>query len=97
MENKEINVKALNNLKETELIYLLEHKKDELSEEQISYIESKINKLEEKEINLEKGKVKTYTLNTNFKNGYVNIIVLMLATWITCLCGMFYVYSNIMG
>ena len=31
--------------------------------------------------------------------GYINIIILMLTVWATCLCGMFYVYSqlSIMG
>lgn len=49
---------------------------------------------------------KTYTnALPQFKNsraddaGYINIIILMLTVWATCLCGMFYVYSqlNIMG
>ena len=49
---------------------------------------------------------KTYTKALpQFKNsraddaGYINIIILMLTVWATCLCGMFYVYSqlSIMG
>ena len=49
---------------------------------------------------------KTYTnALPQFKNsraddaGYINIIILMLTVWATCLCGMFYVYSqlSIMG
>jgi len=37
--------------------------------------------------------------SNNDRAGYIDIIILMLVTWITCLCGMAYIYShlNIMG
>lgn len=37
--------------------------------------------------------------SNNDRAGYIDIIILMLVTWVTCLCGMAYVYSqlNIMG
>ena len=45
---------------------------------------------------------KTYSKSlSQFKNsraddaGYVNIIILMLTVWATCLCGMAYVYSQL--
>ena len=75
-------------------------------------IESKLaviereNKLEDAsmgENNFGQVTAKTMTKSLpQFKNnkdsyGYVDIIILMLVTWVTCLCGMFYVYSNIMG
>lgn len=42
---------------------------------------------------------KPFKSKSNDDAGYINIIILMLTVWATCLCGMFYVYSqlSIMG
>lgn len=110
MENQEMNVENKINpspfdaLSESDLIYLLEHNKESLTEAQIIDIQSRINRLQNNSEDLEYtlAKEKQLTLMPPKKTGragYVDIIILMLTTWITCLCGMAYIYSrlNIIG
>lgn len=93
-------------LSETDLIYLLEHNSSQLTEAQKLDIQARISSFErarqaEMEIIDFPEPTKIYKkLPQNKKRaGYIDIIVLMLTVWATCLCGMAYVYSqlNIMG
>lgn len=85
-------------LTEGDLAYLLEHDKDKLTSEQIASIETRISKIkQEKEaISLENNKVYTLTPPKK-KAGYVDVVVLMLTTWCTCMVALAYIYANIMG
>ena len=93
-------------LNETELMFLLEHNGEQLTEAQKLDIQAKLNSFQVLKGNEKKQdqpfvqKVYTKTMpQHNRKAGYVNIIILMLTVWLTCLCGMAYIYSqlNIMG
>lgn len=85
-------------LNETELLFLLEHNKEMLTEAQILDIQSKLNNFQIMKENEKKQempqvqKVYTKTIPKNNK-GYINIIVLMLTVWATCMCCMLYVFS----
>lgn len=105
MKNQEyenrVNPSLFDKLSNADLHYLLEHDKDKLTEAQVFDIQSRINRFEEEDI-YDKSNDKTLTLNIPKKfnkAGYVDIIVLMLVTWATCLCGMAYIYAklNIIG
>lgn len=104
--NNGISPNPFDKLSETELIFLLEHNSDKLTEAQKLDLQARINSFQsvkEEEIGLvQKTVQKVYTKtprNDLRKAGYVDIIVLMLTVWVTCLCGMAYIYSqlNIMG
>ena len=109
MENQNldnlISPNPLDKLSETELIYLLQTN-PQLPEAQKLEIQARINRFEvERQAEMEvidfPEPAKQYTKlpQNNRRAGYVDIIVLMLTVWATCLCGMAYVYSqlNIMG
>jgi len=110
MENQELNngisPNPFDKLSETDLIYLLQNNSAQLTEAQKLDIQSRISNFErarqaEMEIIDFPEPQKTYQkLPQNTRRaGYIDIIVLMLTVWATCLCGMAYVYSqlNIMG
>ena len=109
MENQNfdnvISPNPLDNLTETDLIYLLQNN-PQLPEAQKLDIQARISQFErarqaEMEIIDFPEPAKQYQKlpQNNRRAGYVDIIVLMLTVWATCLCGMAYVYSqlNIMG
>jgi len=110
MENQNlegiIGPNPFDSLSETDLIYLLQHNSEQLTEAQKLDIKARISKFEgarqaEMEIIDFPEPVKQYQKlpQNNRRAGYVDIIILMLTVWTTCLCGMAYVYSqlNIMG
>ena len=103
--NNGISPNPFDKLSETDLIFLLEHSSDKLTEAQKLDIQARINSFQsvrEQEMEFVQRpteKVYTKVRPNNKKAGYVDVIVLMLTVWATCLCGMAYVYSqlNIMG
>ena len=104
--NNGIGPNPFDKLSETDLIFLLEHNADKLTEAQKLDIQARINSFQSvREHEMEfvqrpTEKVYTKTQPRDFKKaGYIDIIVLMLTVWVTCLCGMAYIYSqlNIMG
>lgn len=85
-------------LTEGDLAYLLEHDKDKLTSEQIANIETKISQIKAEKEAFSKENSKVYTLTQPKKKaGYVDIVVLMLTTWCTCMVALAYIYANIMG
>jgi len=103
LNNNGISQNPFEKLNETELLFLLEHNSDKLTEAQILDIKAKLNNFQiirENEKRQEMPQVqKVYTKmpRNNKKAGYANIIVLMLTVWLTCLCGMAYIYFSIIG
>jgi len=101
--NNGISPNPFEKLNETELLFLLEHDSDKLTEAQKLDIKAKLNNFqivrenETKQMESQIQKVYTKTMPQNNKAGYTNIIVLMLTVWITCLCGVAYIYFNIIG
>ena len=109
MENQNfdnvISPNPLDRLSETELIYLLQTN-PHLPEAQKLDIQARISKLErarQEEMEIidfpEPAKQYKKLPQNNRRAGYIDIIILMLTVWATCLCGMAYVYSqlNIFG
>ena len=109
MENQNfdnvISPNPLDSLTETDLIYLLQTN-PQLPEAQKLDIQTRIGKFERaRQADMEvidfpePAKQFKKLPQNNRRAGYIDIIVLMLTVWATCLCGMAYVYSqlNIMG
>ena len=110
MENQNlesvISPNPFDSLSETDLIYLLQHNSEQLTEAQKLDIQARISKFErvrQAEMEVidfpEPAKQFKKLPQNNRRAGYVDIIILMLTVWATCLCGMAYVYSqlNILG
>ena len=102
----EISPSPFDKLSESDLIFLLDHDRDRLTDSQVIDIQSRINRFRndrDQEVKQAEDNIiveipsKTYTLSRNNlkKAGYINIAILMLATWITCLCGIAYIYLRI--
>lgn len=84
------------NLTETDLMFLLEHDKDKLTEQQIADIHTKLDSFEkESEPNITQDKTMTLVPRNSRRAGYVDVVILMLTTWITCLVGLAYIYLNL--
>lgn len=102
LNNNGISPNPFENLNETELLFLLENNSDKLTQAQILDIKAKLNNFqivretETKQMENQVQKVYTKTM-PNKKAGYANIIVLMLTVWLTCLCGIAYIYFSIIG
>ena len=95
--NYGIGPNPFDKLNETELLLLLNNK--DLTPEQRLLIEAKLSEYRiEREQNLTTNieRPKVYVKKTK-NSGYVDIIILMLTVWLTCLCGFVYVYSQIIG
>ena len=107
MENQNvISPNPFDSLSETDLIYLLKNNSAQLTEAQKLDIQARISNFErqrhaEMEIIDFPEPEKTYQKlpQNNRRAGYVDIVILMLTVWATCLCGMAYIYSqlNILG
>ena len=95
--NNGISPNPFEKLNETELLFLLEHNKEMLTEAQILDIRAKLNNfqiIKETEKRQELPQVqKVYTKTLPNNRGYVNIIILMLTVWATCISSMFYIFS----
>ena len=98
--NNGISPNPFEKLNETELLFLLEHNSDKLTEAQILDIKAKLSNFqivrenESKQITPQKVYTKTMPKK---EAGYTNIVALMLTVWVTCLCGIAYIYFNIIG
>lgn len=102
LNNNGISQNPFEKLNETELLFLLEHNSDKLTEAQKLDIKAKLNNFqivrENESKQMEKQVQKVYTKTMPKKQaGYTNIVVLMLTVWFTCLCGIAYIYFNIIG
>lgn len=99
MENEKLNQTEINpslfdKLSESDLAFLLEHDKDKLTEEQVLKITAKLQQTDNEE--LEKDRVYTLAPAKRSKRaGYVDVVILMLVTWVTCLLGMAYIYIQL--
>lgn len=104
MKNEESNqndsvltTNPLDKLSDTELQYLLDHNKEVLSEAQVIEIEARLTRTEDNEFTQDLGKslILTPPKKKMGRAGYVDVIILMLTTWATCLLGMAYVYVKL--
>lgn len=104
MENEEniqndsvLTSNPLDKLSGTELQFLLTHNKEVLSEAQVIEIEARLSRMEDQEFTEDLGK--SLVLMPKKKKigraGYVDVIILMLTTWATCLLGMAYIYVKL--
>lgn len=99
MENEKLNQTEINpslfdKLSESDLAFLLEHDKDKLTEEQVLKITAKLQQIDNEELD----KDRVYTLapaKRSKRAGYVDVVILMLVTWVTCLLGMAYIYIQL--
>ncbi|MBE6144875.1 MAG: hypothetical protein E7169_04810 [Firmicutes bacterium] len=96
-----IKANPFDNLSEADLIFLLEHNKDKLSEAQILDVQSRISRFQNSRQDMDythtHEPVKTMMLTPQNKKraGYVDITILMLSVWAMGILCMAYVYTKI--
>lgn len=98
--NSVLTSNPLDNLSDNDLRFLLDHDKEKLTEAQVIEIEARLSRMDETEFtqnlgNLGKSLVLTPAKKKMGRAGYVDVIILMLSTWFTCLLGMAYIYVKL--